>query len=547
MTGSDFLSWFGETSLAVSILIALVLLARRSVARRFGAEAAYLLWLAPVLRLIMPTLSILPSSWRAAPAEIAAEWAFATTPAAADAFVPHSTPFDWSAVMFTAWAIGAAAFIAAQHFAQKRFISAMLKKSNAPSQDTIAEAMTIAGKVGMRNLPPIVVAADNVGPLVAGVFRPVIILPANFESAYSGGERQLAFAHEFAHIKRGDLATTLAALLFRAAQWPNPLAHFAFRAFRADQEAACDAAVIADNKTWPDISYAYGAALVKSASRKFDAPAASLAMSNHLKERLMLLKNRANSSAAVGRAIAAALIVAGLAASASYSYAAEKDAKKEVKVVKSVEKSAVQVIRVDGDEEMKIDGVEHANKIEVRNENDVRTVKIWDKDGKLISENAYGPDENMPFDTIVLIDKGGKKKVLRIDDFSNLNGLGDDRKVMIFKGRDGDNAFAWNYDSDNDRPGEKRKVVVVMGDDGVPGIDLTCRTMELKTGDDGHSEEIRCLSAADTKDPAARAAALKTAIAHLEDSARKEAEHREKMLAKLRAELADAEKEAKKK
>jgi len=543
MTGSDFLSWFGETSLAVSILIALVLLARRSVARRFGAEAAYLLWLAPVLRLIMPTLSILPSSWRAAPAEIAAEWTFATTPAAADAFVPHSTPFDWSAVMFTAWAIGAAAFIAAQHFAQKRFISAMLKKSNAPSQDTIAEAMTIAGKVGMRNLPPIVVAADNVGPLVAGVFRPVIILPANFESAYSSGERQLAFAHEFAHIKRGDLATTLAALLFRAAQWPNPLAHFAFRAFRADQEAACDAAVIADNKTWPDISYAYGAALVKSASRKFDAPAASLAMSNHLKERLMLLKNRANSSAAVGRAIAAALIIAGVAASASYSYAAEKDAKKETSAVRKESASSINIFEADDGESIKVGEIKGAHRVEIKNENGVRTEKAWDKNGKLISERTMKSDDGDK--EIRIVTKDGKEKTVVIGAAPGhpnweMELLGDDhgaagerkmRKVIVVNKGDGEEI---NFVGNCSPNGEARTLVLSDED-------------ESDDGERRVMKQIICIDGDHNADPAKRAETLRKVIDRMEADSKREAEQRAKMIEKLKAELADAEKEAKKK
>jgi beta-lactamase regulating signal transducer with metallopeptidase domain len=543
MIGSDFLSWFGETSLAVSILIALVLSVRRQVALRFGAEAAYLLWLAPTLRLILPTLSILPASWRAAPATIDSAWTFAIDTAAGDAIVQTTPPFDGSAALFAIWAAGAAVFIAVQLGAQRRFIKALLTGSTGPSREIRAEAAMIAARNGVNALPPIRIASANVGPLVAGVFRPVIILPANFADHYSSGERQLAFAHEFSHIKRGDLATTLAALFFRAAQWPNPLAHFAFRAFRADQEAACDAAVIAGNRSYPDISYAYGAALVKSAAQKFEAPAASLAMSNHLKERLMLLKNRANASAAVGRALAAALIFAGVAASASYSYAAEKDAKKEMKTVKKESVSSINVIEADDGETTDIEDVKGAHKVEIRNENGVRTVKAWDKNGKLISERTMKGDDGDR--KIRIVTKDGKEK------------------TVIIGAAPGHPTWAVDLFGDDDgEAGERkmRKVIVVGKGDGEEmnfvgncAPNLEAHALFLSDDDESDDGERRimkqviCIDGAHDADPAKRAETLRKVIDRMEADSKREAEHRAKMIEKLKAELAAAENEAKKK
>ncbi|MDP1556448.1 MAG: M56 family metallopeptidase, partial [Hyphomonas sp.] len=52
---SDF-SHALETLLAVSVLILVVLMLRRPVARQFGAGVAYLLWAIPVVRLFLPPL-----------------------------------------------------------------------------------------------------------------------------------------------------------------------------------------------------------------------------------------------------------------------------------------------------------------------------------------------------------------------------------------------------------------------------------------------------------------------------------------------------------
>ena len=47
------IQWVGETLFATTVLMLLILAIRPFVADRFGARAAYLLWLAPALRMIL--------------------------------------------------------------------------------------------------------------------------------------------------------------------------------------------------------------------------------------------------------------------------------------------------------------------------------------------------------------------------------------------------------------------------------------------------------------------------------------------------------------
>ena len=61
-----------------------------------------------------------------------------------------------------------------------------------------------------------------------------------FARRFTPAEQRLALAHELAHHRRGDLFADLAALLVLALHWFNPIAHRAYRAFRVDQEQACD-------------------------------------------------------------------------------------------------------------------------------------------------------------------------------------------------------------------------------------------------------------------------------------------------------------------
>src|SRR3546814_15974944 len=56
--------------------------------------------------------------------------------------------------------------------------------------------------------------------------------------------RVLAIDHELAHHRHGDSWANDAALVLLPAQWFNPFAWRAIRAFRFDQEAPCDARVL---------------------------------------------------------------------------------------------------------------------------------------------------------------------------------------------------------------------------------------------------------------------------------------------------------------
>ena len=72
----------------------------------------------------------------------------------------------------------------------------------------------------------------------------VVALPPGFFRNFNERERELALAHEIAHHKSGDLLVNLFAFGLLCLHWFNPLAWIAWRAFRFDQEAACDARVL---------------------------------------------------------------------------------------------------------------------------------------------------------------------------------------------------------------------------------------------------------------------------------------------------------------
>src|SRR5262249_37970725 len=80
-------------------------------------------------------------------------------------------------------------------------------------------------------------------PMVAGLFRPVILMPRAAES-WPASQLAAALRHEHAHLQRKDLWTSLIAHLACAVYWFHPLAWAIARQMRHEQETACDDAVL---------------------------------------------------------------------------------------------------------------------------------------------------------------------------------------------------------------------------------------------------------------------------------------------------------------
>jgi bla regulator protein BlaR1 len=178
--------------------------------------------------------------------------------------------------------------------------------------DLLSEATEVAVVDGVK-----IVASDQVaGPLAFGLFHRVIAVPQDFTKAYSPAERDLAIAHEMAHHKSGDLFANLAAFTILCLQWFNPVAWISWSAFRFDQEAACDARVLAGKG--PEERAMYGQALAKTAFDGVPTFATALNSPKTIIERLrrITMKDTSNTRRSLGKIgiIAAAAIILPLTA-----------------------------------------------------------------------------------------------------------------------------------------------------------------------------------------------------------------------------------------
>lgn len=297
------------TLVTTAILVLLVLIVRKPFARHFGPRLTYALWAVPALRLVLPPLPFAdPVVVMPEPAAELAVMVPVGLPVAAPA--PVAEPL-WSLAelvpfLFALWAAGMIAVLVAAMVSHARFRRAVLGE---------AVELEPIGKIRL-------VMSDAVdGPVAFGLWQRYVAVPHDFFARYVAEERALAIDHELSHHRHGDLWANSAALLLLAAQWFNPFAWRAIRAFRFDQEAACDARVLTmtDGDERGDRTARYATAIVKAAVGPRLSLAAPMAVHDNLQERLTMLTHGdiSKQRGLVGRLLIGSATLAVLGATAT--------------------------------------------------------------------------------------------------------------------------------------------------------------------------------------------------------------------------------------
>ena len=98
-------------------------------------------------------------------------------------------------------------------------------------------------RLGMRQHTVVATHPHVPIPLTYGTARPVVMLPPSADE-WSMERRCIVLLHEFAHIRRRDDLTRLAARAVTIMYWFHPLSWLAFRKFKMEQEKSCDERVI---------------------------------------------------------------------------------------------------------------------------------------------------------------------------------------------------------------------------------------------------------------------------------------------------------------
>jgi len=266
-----WLQTIGSQVQVFTLAVVLVALIRLPVRYAFGAQAAYLMWsVVPVLcaAALMPVSQAL-SAARTLNLGVVQAWpVLLVGPQPAMAVV--GAPW-WVAVLLSFWLTGVLAVLAALTMGHARLLRGLTRE---PGLDA-------------WRMPA------GLSPALIGVWRPRLALPADFAARFTLAERSAILRHEAAHKTRHDNRWNLLAHVLLVLFWFHPLAWWALRRHRADQELACDAAVLGgDNAPAAPV---YAQALLKAqhlgAAMATWGSASNWRSTHPLLERIAMLKS----------------------------------------------------------------------------------------------------------------------------------------------------------------------------------------------------------------------------------------------------------------
>ena len=229
-------------------------------------------------------------------------------PGMRDAVAARTGP-SWGMWLMTGWIAGVALTLLP---ATRRVRSARraLNSSRPASEDALSIAAALSAQLRLRRPPDVRVSADVPAPMVIGLRRPVILLPAQRFAALSELQQRMALCHELQHLKRGDLWLGCIPALAERLFFFHPLAHLAAREYVFWRESACDTSVLAALNVGPQ---EYGRLLldlgVARRPATFAAAAAPWSFTN-LKRRILMLGHSSTPSAFSRLAAGCAVTVA---------------------------------------------------------------------------------------------------------------------------------------------------------------------------------------------------------------------------------------------
>ncbi|MDB6133327.1 MAG: hypothetical protein JWM59_1570 [Verrucomicrobiales bacterium] len=102
----------------------------------------------------------------------------------------------------------------------------------------------MARNCGLRRAPLVKITGRLISPAVAGVLRPVLLLPASALAGLSPRELDFVLAHEFAHLRRQDFLTGLLQSLAETVLFFHPAVWWVSRRMSFEREQACDDAAM---------------------------------------------------------------------------------------------------------------------------------------------------------------------------------------------------------------------------------------------------------------------------------------------------------------
>ena len=157
--------------------------------------------------------------------------------------LPIASSASWRAALAAIWLCGVV-FAAVGMCRQLRRLSSVRARTYAADGRLVELVRALSAHAGLPRPPEVRISDEIDGPLVAGLRRPVVVLPGRRWPSLTALQQEMAICHELVHLRRGDVWLGVMPALVERMFFFHPLAHLAAREYVLAREAACDADVI---------------------------------------------------------------------------------------------------------------------------------------------------------------------------------------------------------------------------------------------------------------------------------------------------------------
>ena len=203
----------------------------------------------------------------------------------------------WAA--FLTWIVGVTILLIRICIAQLRTWSC-IRSSDPSGAEFQLLADQIGRRIGVNRAVPIRISDKVSGPCTAGIFRPVVLIPASWSVGRTADQNRMVLAHELSHAHFHDAGWNMLALIVAAVGWPNLILHKIAVDHRLACEYRCDATasrIIGSAPVYRRQLARWAIeirdnAVAKRSSRAIGLPMAQRSMMNH---RLNWLRSRRHS------------------------------------------------------------------------------------------------------------------------------------------------------------------------------------------------------------------------------------------------------------
>ncbi len=230
---------------------------------------------------------------------------------------PESHRSLWFAGFFAVWLGGSVVVLCPLVYGMAR--TRRIVRRCVPLTDTAWNELVgeVAGRIELLRPVTLLKGQPAEMPMTWGLFRHVILLPAEAES-WSRERRTVVLLHELSHVRRRDCLTQALARLACSVHWYNPLAWLAARELRSESEQACDDLVLSSGER-PSIYAGHLLEIARShrTSANLSAAAVAMARPSRFEGRLRGILDTTRNRRVPSRWLAAASLVAILAISAT--------------------------------------------------------------------------------------------------------------------------------------------------------------------------------------------------------------------------------------